>query len=133
MNPPGAGSLSPFVDCTLKSASIDRLEGEDPIIERDTLTYMVTNYFQATAASDPFVSPIYGDFAGVPPLLIQAGRNEVLVDEATRLARVAKDANVDVTCELSDERLHIFSMFPFLPNAERALDSVAAFASRISR
>ena len=131
--PAGIIALSPFVDCTLKSASIDRLEGEDPIIERDTLTYMVTNYFQATAASDPFVSPIYGDFAGLPPLLIQAGRNEVLVDEATRLDRVAKDANVDVTCELYDERLHIFSMFPFLPNAERALDSVAAFASRISR
>lgn len=129
--PAGIVALSPFVDCTLKSASIDRLEGEDPIIERDTLTYMVTNYFQANAADDPFVSPIYGDFQGLPPLLIQAGRNEVLVDEATRLDAAAKDADVDVTCELFDERLHIFSMFPFLPNAARALDGVAAFAGRV--
>jgi salicylate hydroxylase len=129
--PAGILALSPFVDCALKSDSIDRLEGEDPIIERDTLTYMVTNYFQATAADDPFVSPIYGNFAGMPPLLIQAGCNEVLVDEATRLDGVAKDAGVDVTCELYDERLHIFSMFPFLPNAERALGSVAAFVGRV--
>ena len=67
----------------------------------------------------------------MPPLLIQAGCNEVLVDEATRLDGVAKDAGVDVTCELYDERLHIFSMFPFLPNAERALGSVAAFVGRV--
>ena len=126
--PAGIIALSPFVDCTLKSESIDRLEGEDPIVERDTLTYMVTNYFQETAADDPFVSPIYGNFEGLPPLLIQAGSKEVLVDEAIRLQDKAKEADVDVTCELYDERLHIFSMFPFLPSAERALNSVAAFA-----
>lgn len=128
--PAGIIALSPFVDCTLKSDSIDRLEGEDPIIERDTLTYMVTNYFQSAAADDPLISPIYGNFAGLPPLLIQAGRNEVLVDDATRLDAAAQDADMDVTCELYDERLHIFSMFPFLPNATSALDSVAAFAGR---
>ncbi len=129
--PAGIVALSPFVDCTLKSDSIDRLAGEDPIIERDTLTYMVTNYFQSAAADDPLVSPIYGDFRGLPPLLIQAGRNEVLVDEATRLDARAQDAGMDVTCELYDERLHIFSMFPFLPNAESALGSVAGFVRRI--
>ena len=129
--PAGIIALSPFVDCTLKSDSIDRLAGEDPIIERDTLTYMVTNYFQATAADDPLVSPIYGKFSGLPPLLIQAGRNEVLIDDATRLNNRAKGAGVDVTCELYDERLHIFSMFPFLPNAEKALTGVTAFAGRV--
>ena len=129
--PAGIVALSPFVDCTLKSDSIDRLAGEDPIIERDTLTYMVTNYFQSAAADDPLVSPIYGDFRGLPPLLIQAGRNEVLVDEAARLNEKAQDAGMDVTCELYDERLHIFSMFPFLPNAESALRSVAEFVGRL--
>ena len=129
--PAGIIALSPFVDCTLKSDSIDRLAGEDPIIERDTLTYMATNYFQANAADDPLVSPIYGNYHGLPPLLIQAGRNEVLVDEATRLEARAKDAGIDVTCELYDERLHIFSMFPFLPNAANALGGVAGFAQRI--
>ena len=129
--PAGIVALSPFVDCALKSDSIDRLAGEDPIIERDTLTYMVTNYFQATAADDPLVSPIYGSLDDLPPLLIQAGRSEVLVDDATRLDARAKAAELDVTCELYDERLHIFSLYAFLPNAGRALDSVAGFVARI--
>ena len=92
---------------------------------------MVTNYFQATAADDPLVSPIYGSLDDLPPLLIQAGRSEVLVDDATRLDARAKAAGLDVTCELYDERLHIFSLYAFLPNAGRALDSVAGFVARI--
>lgn len=127
--PGGIFALSPFVDCTLASDSIDRRDGEDPIVERDTLTYMVTGYFQAHDLKDPLVSPIFGDFTGLPPLLIQAGEKEVLVEEATRLADRAKAAGVPVTLELYDERLHIFSMFPFLPNAEKALRSVGEFAA----
>jgi salicylate hydroxylase len=129
--PAGIIALSPFVDCSLTSDSIDRLAGVDPIVERDTLTYMVTNYFQSACATDPLISPIFGDFEGLPRLLIQAGRMEVLVDEATRLENRAKQAGVDVRLELYDERLHIFSMFPFLPNAEKALLSVAAFIENV--
>lgn len=131
--PAGIIALSPFVDCTLKSESIDKLAGEDPIIERDTLTYMVTNYFQAAPPDGALISPVYGDLRGLPPLLIQAGRNEVLVDDATRLEERAQSAGIDVNCELYDERLHIFSMFPFLPNAQKALNSVSAFAGGVAK
>jgi len=123
-------ALSPFVDCTLASRSIEQRDGEDPIVERDTLTFMVSNYFQDNDPRDPFVSPIFGDFTGLPPILIQAGKKEVLVDEALRLAKRAKASNVDTTLELFDERLHIFSMFPYLPNAKDALKSVERFTNR---
>ena len=123
-------ALSPFVDCTLASRSIEQRDGEDPIVERDTLTFMVSNYFQDNDPRDPFVSPIFGDFTGLPPILIQAGKKEVLVDEALRLAQRAKASNVDTTLELFDERLHIFSMFPYLPNAKDALKSVERFTNR---
>ena len=129
--PAGILVLSPFVDCTLQSDSIDRLDGEDPIIERDTLTYMATGYFQDNPPDNPLVSPVFGDFAGLPPLLIQAGRNEVLVDDAIRLDARARAAGTDVTCTLYDERLHIFSMFAFLPNAAAAMDEIAAFIRRV--
>lgn len=124
-------ALSPFVDCTLKGEAIHRRNGEDPIVELDTLAYMVSSYFQERSPADPLVSPVNGNFAGLPPLLIQAGRNEVLVDEAARLAARAKAAGVDAQIELYDERLHIFSLFPFLPNAARALDGIRVFVARL--
>ena len=125
--PAGIIALSPFIDCTLSSKSIDQRDGDDPIVERDTLTFMVSNYFQDNDPSDPFISPIFGDFTGLPPILIQAGNKEVLIDEALRLAERAKASNIDTTLELFDERLHIFSMFPYLPNAEDALKSIKRF------
>ena len=88
--PAGIIALSPFIDCTLSSKSIDQRDGDDPIVERDTLTFMVSNYFQDNDPSDPFISPIFGDFTGLPPILIQAGNKEVLIDEALRLVSVQK-------------------------------------------
>jgi salicylate hydroxylase len=126
--PAGLIALSPFVDCTLASESIARLEGQDPIIDRDILTYMATSYFQAAPASSPRISPVYGNFSGLPPMLIQASDSEVLVDDAKRLAAAAKKAGVDVTLELYPERLHIFSVFPFLESSRKSLESIAKFA-----
>ena len=128
--PAGIVVLSPFVDCALKGETIHRRNGEDPIVEIDTLAYMVSSYFQEHSPTDPLVSPIYGDFRGLPPLHIQAARQEVLVDEAIRLAERAKEDGVDVKLELYDERLHIFSLFPILPNAARAVESLAASMAR---
>lgn len=123
-------ALSPFADCTLKGEAIHRRNGEDPIVEIDTLAYMVSSYFQERSPADPLVSPVHGYFRGLPPLLIQAGRKEVLVEEAQRLAERAKAAGVDTELDLYDERLHIFSLFPFLPNASRALEAIRAFLAR---
>ncbi len=128
--PAGIVVLSPFVDCTLKGETIHRRDGDDPIVEVDTLAYMVSSYFQERAADDPLVSPIFGDLSGLPPLLIQAGRKEVLVDEAVRLAERTQAHGGEATLELYDERLHIFSLFPFLPNAARALTAIGEFAER---
>ena len=125
--PAGIVTLSPFIDCTLSRADVSQNDGEDPIVEQDTLAYMVSSYFQDHDPKDPLVSPIFGDLTGFPPLLVQAGKKEVLVDHAISLAKKAKEFKVDVTLELYDERLHIFSMFPYLPNAENALRSVEKF------
>lgn len=129
--PAGIVVLSPLVDCSLSSPSIDRGQGKDPIIDRDLLTYMVCSYFQSHSPKDPRVSPVNANLAGLPPLLIQASRDEVLVDDATRLAERARQAGVSVQLSLYQERLHAFSLFPFLPNAQRALEEIRAFANGI--
>jgi salicylate hydroxylase len=128
--PAGIILLSPFVDCSLSSLSIEKYEGKDPIIDRDILTYMSTGYFQFNQANDPGVSPVYANLAGLPPMLIQAGKTEVLVDDAIRLADRAKSTGNSVDLSLYEERLHIFSLYPFLPNAKRALEEIKAFGER---
>jgi salicylate hydroxylase len=130
--PAGIVVLSPFVDCSLKSPSIDAGLCSDPIIDRDILTYMATSYFQSHPANDPMISPIYADLSGLAPMLIQASRREVLVDDAVRLAEKARSAGTEAELALFDERMHIFSLFPFLPNAGKALGDIAAFAARVS-
>lgn len=129
--PAGILLLSPFVDCSLSSPSIDAT-AKDPIIDRDILTYMATSYFQSHSPTDPLISPVYADLGGLAPLLIQAGKKEVLVDDAIRLAERAKSADVDVVLSLYQERLHIFSLYPFLPSAKAALTEITDFAARVS-
>jgi salicylate hydroxylase len=131
--PAGIILLSPFVDCSLKSPSVETCGNKDPIIDRDILTYMSTGYFQFNAADDPGISPVYASLADLPPLLIQAGKKEVLVDDAIRLAERATSMGNSVDLSLYDERLHIFSLYPFLPNAKKALEEIGAFSKRTSK
>jgi salicylate hydroxylase len=129
--PAGLILLSPFVDCSLQSPSVEKLEGMDPIIDRDTLTYMSTGYFQSNSPTHPGVSPVYADLRSLPPMLIQAGSKEVLIDDAARLAERARAVGNRVDLSLYDERLHIFSLYPFLPNAKKALSEIEAFGKRL--
>jgi len=127
--PAGIVVLSPLADNSLASDSIDQREGQDPIVDRDILTFMATGYFQSESARNPLVSPIFGDFSGLPPLLVQAAEREVLVDDARRLAAAATAGGVDVTLRLFDERMHIFAVFPFLESARQAMTDITEFAT----
>jgi acetyl esterase/lipase len=70
----------------------------------------------------PYISPLYGDLAGLPPLLIQVGDAEILLDDSTRFAKLADEAGVDVTLEVWDEMIHVFQFFaPMLPEANEAI------------
>jgi len=125
--PAGLLLLSPFVDCGLSSESVRKFEGQDPIIDRDILTYMATSYFQKHSPLDPRISPVYADLSKLPRMLIQAAQAEVLVDDAKRLATRADQAGTAVTLQLYPDRLHIFSLFPFLESSRIALNEVEKF------
>jgi salicylate hydroxylase len=76
------------------------------------------------------VSPLFGDLAGLPPLFITATQGEVLLSDATRLAERAEKAGVDVTLRLVEDSVHVYTIFPFLPETGSTMDEVAAWARR---
>jgi acetyl esterase/lipase len=99
----------------------------DPILDRDSLRMYAAYYAGDQDLTAPLLSPVYADLSGLPPLLIQVGTDEILLDDARRLAERARVAGVDVTLEVWDEMFHVFHMFSFLPEARKAVGSIAAF------
>jgi acetyl esterase/lipase len=81
--------------------------------------------------SAPLASPVFARLAGLPPLLIQVGSHEVLLDDAVRLAANAGRDDVDVTLQIAPEGTHVFQLhFGALDEADEAIDEVARFFTR---
>ena len=78
--------------------------------------------------ASPLASPLNADFSGLPPLLIQVGDAEVLLDDSTRLEDKMKAAGVDVTVEVWDEMIHVWHLFaPILDKGQEAIDRLGSF------
>lgn len=120
--------MSPGVDCTLASRSMVENENVDPVIRLANLLVLRHFYVQSPLLyTHPDVSPLFGDFNGLPPLLLQVGSSEMLRDEAVRAAHKAHQAGVDVELELWAETMHGFQIAPFLPEAEMAVAQIVSF------
>ncbi len=121
--------LSPAVDCTLSSPSLSE-NGGDPVVSMADLVMLRDHYVpSAQLHTDPDVSPLFADFTGLPPLLLQAGHSEMLRDEATRTAAKAHAAGVPVELELWPGTAHGFQVASFLPESGLALERMALFVS----
>ena len=124
---PKAGiALSPFADVTLSGESI-RSEAElDPIMHPRCLPDFVTRYAPESEVHNPLASPLFGDYTGLPPLLIQVGEHEIIRDDAVRVAEKARAEGVDVTLEVWEGMFHVFqSHEPLLPEAREAVQHMA--------
>lgn len=120
--------LSPAVDSTLASPSMVDNEERDPTIRLRSLLVLRHHYAPSPELyTHPEVSPLFADFAGYPPLFLQAGSSEMLRDEAIRTAQKANAAGVHVELELWPETPHVFQIASFLPESARALDHIARF------
>lgn len=120
--------LSPAVDCTLSSPSMIEYDGRDPMLRLTSLLVLRQFYVPwPDKYVHPEVSPLFGDFGGLPPLFLQAGTSELLRDEATRTADKAHAAGVDVELELWPSVPHAFQIADFLPESELALRHIARF------
>ncbi|MBM4072946.1 MAG: steryl acetyl hydrolase [Planctomycetes bacterium] len=124
---PAAGiALSPTTDFTLASASLKT--ASDPIISARTMPVFRDHYLGKGDPRNPLASPVFGDYRGLPPLLIQAGEHEMLRDDSIRVARKARLDGIPVKLEVWPGMFHVFqSHEPLLPEAREAIAHMAAF------
>jgi acetyl esterase/lipase len=100
----------------------------DPALTPDGLRRRVSDYVGAGDATDGLLSPIFADLTGLPPLLVQVGSHEILLDDATRLAARAAAADVAVTLQVTPRVPHVFQAFAsMLDEAGVALTSAGDF------
>ncbi|MEM7016771.1 MAG: alpha/beta hydrolase [Pseudomonadota bacterium] len=83
--------------------------------------------YAAADLRNPLAAPLHGDLKGLPPLLLQVGTREVLLSDSTRFADKARAAGVDVTLEIEDGLIHVWHMFPDIPEAQSAIERIGAF------
>jgi monoterpene epsilon-lactone hydrolase len=133
--PPGCGwCISPWVDMQATGASfVDRAE-TDPTVQKATIEMMAGLYLGGADPRHPHASPIHGDLRGFPPLLIQVGSVETLLDDSIALARKAGTADVPVDLQIWPEMIHIWHLyFPMLSAARRAIASGGLFVRNTIR
>ena len=127
--PAAAVLLSPWTDLEGTGDSIKTRREADPMIDPTGMPESARSYYRDEDVRNPLVSPLHADFAGLPPMLIQVGDAEVLLDDSTRVYQRAEAAGVDVTLEVNDEMIHVFQIFaPLLPEAVAAIDRLGEFA-----
>jgi epsilon-lactone hydrolase len=126
---PAAGvCLSPWIDLEGIGDSITSKAAEDPIVQKDGLLGMAKHYLAGKDPRTPLAAPLYADLAGLPPLLIQVGTSETLLDDSTRLAERARKAGVEVTYEPYEKMIHVFQIFaPMLDEGKQAIEKIGSF------
>jgi acetyl esterase/lipase len=130
--PACAWLISPWADLTMSGSTLVSKAAVDPLIHKEYLNELANAYLSAGMdRKDPRVSPLYADFANFPPMLIQVGSDETLLDDATRLAARVGAANVAVTLEIWPHMIHAWPMWnAHLEDGRRALVSAGSFIRR---
>jgi acetyl esterase/lipase len=130
--PVAAVMLSAWTDLTAHSDSYGTRAAADPIHQRSMILAMARGYLGDTGdPHDPLASPLFGDLRGFPPLLLQVGDRETVLDDSTRFAEKARAAGVEVEIEVYADMIHVFQQFAeSVPEAQQAIDSIGRFLIR---
>jgi acetyl esterase/lipase len=119
---------SPVSDLTASGASYETNAATDKLWSKTSAGEVAELYLAGHDPTDPDASPLFGSWEGAPPLLIQVGSIETLLDDSRRLAEVAGSSDVDVTIHVYDDMPHVWQMsFPAFPEAVEAVEELAAF------
>ena len=128
--PAAAFAMSPYADLTLAGTTMETKRKADPLLSPESLAARVPDYTSGQDAALGLISPIFADLTGLPPLIIQAGTHEVLLDDAIRLAQRAATADVEVTLDITPGVPHVFqAYYPILDEAAAALDRAGQLLS----
>lgn len=130
--PRGLVLMSPWTDLTCSGQSFIKRADMDPVLDAEYLYKIIKNYADGQNLTNPFISPLFGDFAGFPPTYIQVGENEILYSDAVRLHKKMVEANVSVKLDKFEGMVHVFQMIPF-KKAYEAMDKSAEFIYEICR
>ncbi|MGW7240769.1 alpha/beta hydrolase [Streptomyces sp. NPDC054804] len=126
--PSSAAVFSPWADLTVSGASASGKAALDPALTPQALRTRARDYLGTTPGTEPLASPVFADLTGLPPLLVQVGSHEILLDDAVRLAARAAAADVRVDLQVWPQVPHVFQSFAvMLDEAGEALESAAAF------
>jgi epsilon-lactone hydrolase len=125
--------LSPATDLTFSGPSVQYNERADPMFSAAAGELMANTYCPGADRADARISPLFGDWRGLPPLLFHAGSTEMLLDDAVRAHDRARVAGGTVDIRVWGDLPHVFHLFPWLPESRAGLTELAAFVHRHCR
>ena len=124
--PRGIVLMSPWTDMTASGRSYTQRAEIDPTITMDYIRAVREVYADGKDLTSPFLSPLFGDFTGFPPTLIQVGTNEILYSDSIRLRERMLADNVHCQLEIWNDMWHVFQIFPTRKSA-LAMESIGKF------
>ena len=126
--PKAAVCISPWSDLTCSNESYETRADADPMVTFNGLDEMVQQYVQGQDVKQPYASPNFTSFDSLPPLLIQVGNDEVLLDDSIKLNEKAQADGVSSTLEVWDDMVHVWHAFhPMLKEGQQAIDRIGEF------
>ncbi|HTV90451.1 MAG TPA: alpha/beta hydrolase [Stellaceae bacterium] len=129
--PAALAAMSPWTDLALTGPSLRGNAAADPMMNADDVPQLAASYLAGADPRHPYASPLYGDPTGLPPTLIQVGSDEILRDDAVRMAERMRAAGCVVELEVWRRMPHVFQAFAMvMPEARRAIARIGAFVRR---
>ena len=126
--PACAVCLSPWTDLAGTGESMETKAKEDPLLLPDEIIRWGAMYVGEHEVTHPLISPLYGDLDGFPPLLIQVGTAEIILDDSLRFAEKAKAAGVDVLLDVWDDMPHVWQFYwRYLPEGKKAIRKLGTY------
>ncbi len=132
--PDGCITLSAWTDLAATGDSVETRSEVDPILRDPAgLRFAASMYLGDTPANTPGASPLYGDFTDFPPLLMQVGDLEILLDDTVRVAELARSQGVKVDMHIEPEGYHVYPLFaPNAPESIAAIEQIGDFVQKIT-
>jgi epsilon-lactone hydrolase len=126
--PKGVICFSPWADLTHQGETFKTNQHTDNLLYAPSLPIVAQQYIGNANPQQAYISPVYGDFTGVPPLLIQVAEGEILLSDSVRVFEKVKQVNGSITLEIWEKAFHAWPYaIPLLPESSKALDHVKKF------
>lgn len=123
--PRGLVLMSPWADLAFTGRSVES-EDRDPVLGVESLKNSARMYIGGDKADNPYISPVYGELSGLPPVMVQVGAREILLSDSIRIRDKIKDAGGNVKLSIWEDMWHVFQAYG-LPQSRQALEEIAEF------